>query len=130
MARWFRLGLSVSGPFGRRCLTSLAMLRFHTPLIELDGRISRIQLSDKVSWIPLFHTFAHEPLPLRSLKLVQSQLLVQVFVREPFLSLTRHLEFRAQPLAHPMASVAVDASGRLCSPFRCGNSWTSRVVCG
>ena len=25
------------------------MLRFHTPLIELDGRISRIQLSDKVS---------------------------------------------------------------------------------
>ena len=45
-------------------------LRFHTPLIELDRRISRIQLSDKASWIPLFHTFAHEPLPLPSLKLV------------------------------------------------------------
>ena len=104
----FRLGLSVTGPFVCRCLTSLAMLRFHTPLIELDGRISRIQLSDKVSWIPLFHTFAHEPLPLRSLKLMQSQLLVQVFVREPFLSLTRLLEFHAQPLADPMASVAVD----------------------
>ena len=70
MARWFRLGISVSGPFVRRCLTSLAMLRFHTPLIELDVRISRIQLSDKVSWIPWFHTFAHEPLPLRSLNLV------------------------------------------------------------
>jgi hypothetical protein len=105
----FRLGISVSGPFGCRCLTSFAMLRFHTPLIELDGRISRIQLSDKVGWIPLFHTFAHEPLPLLSLKLVQSQLLVQVFVREPFLSLTRLLEFRAQPLTHPIASVAVDA---------------------
>ncbi len=46
------------------------MLRFHTPLIERDGRISRIPLSDKVSWIPLVHTFAHEPLPLRSVKLI------------------------------------------------------------
>ena len=64
MARWFRFGLSVSGSFGCRCLTSLAVLRFHTPLIELDVRISRIQLPDKVSWISLFHTFAHEPLPL------------------------------------------------------------------
>ena len=34
MTRWFRFGLSVSGPFGRRCLNSLAMLRFHSPLIE------------------------------------------------------------------------------------------------
>ena len=109
MARWFRLGLSVSGPFVRRCLTSLAMLRFHTPLIEPDVRISRIRLSDKVSWIPLFHTFAHEPLSLRSVKLIQSQLLVQVPVRESLLALTRLLEFRAQPLTHPMASVAVDA---------------------
>jgi hypothetical protein len=31
-----------------RCLTSLAMLRFHFPLIEPDRRISRIRLSD---WI-------------------------------------------------------------------------------
>ena len=45
-------------------------LRFHTPLIELDMRFSRIQLSDKVGWIPLVHTFAHEQLSLRSLKLV------------------------------------------------------------
>jgi hypothetical protein len=43
-------------------------LRFHTPLIELDGRFSRIQLSDKVSWIPLVHTVAHEPLPLLSVE--------------------------------------------------------------
>ncbi len=54
------------------------------------------------------HTFAHEPLPRRSLKLAQSRLLVQVFVREPFLSLPLLLELRTQPLAHPIAGVAVD----------------------
>ena len=31
MARWFRFGLSVSGPFVCRCLTSQTMLRFHSP---------------------------------------------------------------------------------------------------
>jgi hypothetical protein len=30
-------------------------LRFHSPLIKLDGRFSRIQLSDKA-----IHTVAHE----------------------------------------------------------------------
>src|SRR5271157_3619888 len=35
----FRLGISVSGPFGCRCLTSFAMLRFHTPLIKPDLRV-------------------------------------------------------------------------------------------
>ena len=55
MTRWFRFGLSVAGPFVGRCLNSLAMLRFHSPLIKLDGRFSRIQLSDKA-----IHTFAHE----------------------------------------------------------------------
>jgi hypothetical protein len=50
------------------------------------------------------HTFAHEPLPRRSFKLVQAQLLVQVLVREAFLSLTLLLELRTQPLAHPIAS--------------------------
>src|SRR5208283_6170670 len=52
------------------------------------------------------HTFAHEPLPLCSLKLVQSQLLVQVLVSESFPSLTSLLELRAQPPTHPVASVA------------------------
>ena len=51
MARWFRQSLSVSGPFVCRCLTSSAMLRFHIPLIELDVRIFRIQLSDEDSWV-------------------------------------------------------------------------------
>ena len=54
------------------------------------------------------HTFAHEPLPLRSLKLVQPQLLMQVLVGEVIPSLARYLELRTQPLAHPIASVAVD----------------------
>ena len=34
-----------------RCLTSLTMLRFHIPLIEPDGRISRIRLSEKDSCV-------------------------------------------------------------------------------
>jgi hypothetical protein len=41
----------MSGPFVGRCLTSSAMLRVHIPLIELDVRISRIQLSDEESWV-------------------------------------------------------------------------------
>jgi hypothetical protein len=45
----FRLGLTVAGPFVRRCLNSLAVSRFHSPLIEPDRRISRIRLSDKNS---------------------------------------------------------------------------------
>ena len=56
------------------------------------------------------HTFAHEQLPLRSLKLVQPQLLVQVLVGEVIPSLSRYLELRAQPLAHPMEDVTVDVS--------------------
>src|ERR1700757_3630132 len=54
------------------------------------------------------HTVAHEQLPLRSLKLVESQLLVQVLVGEAVPPLARYLELRAQPLTHPIASVAVD----------------------
>jgi len=47
VARWFRLSLSVSGPFVCRCLNSPALLRFHVPLIEPDVRICRIRLSEK-----------------------------------------------------------------------------------
>jgi hypothetical protein len=66
----FRLGLSVTGPFGCRCLTSFAMLRFHIPLIKPGVRFSRTRLSDKAVLHILLHTFAHEQLPLPSLKLV------------------------------------------------------------
>jgi hypothetical protein len=66
----FRFGISVTGPFGRRCLTSLAMLRFHIPLIKPGRRFSRTRLSDKAILHMLLHTFAHEQLLLRSLELV------------------------------------------------------------
>jgi len=38
VARLFRSGLSVSGPFVCRCLISRSVLRFHIPLIEPDVR--------------------------------------------------------------------------------------------
>src|SRR5215471_6393009 len=80
------------------------MLRFHSPLIKLDRRFSRIQLSDKA-----VHTCAHERLSLGSLELDQTQLLVKVCVRVAFLPLTLHFELGAQPLAYPLADMAVDA---------------------
>ena len=52
--------MSVSGPFVCRCPSSLAMLRFHFPLIEPDVRFSRIRLSDEV-----IHAFAHGELQVR-----------------------------------------------------------------
>jgi hypothetical protein len=42
----------------------------------------------------LLHTFAHEQSPLGSLKLVQAQLLVQIFVVKSLLSVALHLPFR------------------------------------
>src|SRR5262249_9884091 len=46
VARWFRCSQAVADPFGRRCLTSQTMPRFHLPLIEPDLQICRIRLSD------------------------------------------------------------------------------------
>ena len=43
MARWFRLGLSVSGSFVCRCLIIQTVLRFHIPLVEPDMHISRMK---------------------------------------------------------------------------------------
>jgi hypothetical protein len=39
----------LADPFVRRCLTNPVLLRFHTPLIEPDRRVSRIRLSEKGS---------------------------------------------------------------------------------
>ena len=50
-----RLGLSVSGPFVWRCPSSLAILRFHFPLIEPDVQISRIRLSFRASDLRIRH---------------------------------------------------------------------------
>jgi hypothetical protein len=52
-------------------------LRFHIPLIELDGRISRIQLSDKDSRVR-----SHEA-AFSTLKAAQAQSLVKVRVGKP-----------------------------------------------
>jgi len=46
--------LTVSDPFGCRCLNICPCLRFQIPLIKLGGQISCTQLSDKVSY-----AFAH-----------------------------------------------------------------------
>ena len=45
-------------------------LRFHIPLIKPGGPFSGTRLSDKALRHMLLHTFAHERLRLRSLKLV------------------------------------------------------------
>jgi hypothetical protein len=50
----FRLGVSVSGPSVCPCLTSLAMLRFHIPLIKPSVRFSCDGLSDKAVLIFCF----------------------------------------------------------------------------
>jgi hypothetical protein len=42
----FRCSQAVTDPFGRRCLTSRTLPRFHLPLIEPDLQICRIRLSD------------------------------------------------------------------------------------
>ena len=53
------------------------MLRFHSPLIEPDGRISRIRLSDKDSCL------RPREAPRPATQADQAQLLVQVLVGEP-----------------------------------------------
>jgi hypothetical protein len=52
----------VTGPFGCRCLTRRTMLRFHSPLVEPDVRISRIPLSD---WASRGRTRVRHSLTLR-----------------------------------------------------------------
>jgi hypothetical protein len=104
----FRLGLSVSGPFGCRCLTSLAMAPFPHPAHQTGRAVFPHPAFGQGCTDMLLHTFAHEQSSLGSLKLVQAQLLVQVFIVKALLSITLYLELRAQPLAHPMADMAVD----------------------
>jgi hypothetical protein len=104
----FRLGLSVSGPFGCRCLTSLAMAPFPHPAHQTGRAVFPHPAFGQGGTDMLLHTFAHEQSSLGSLKLVQAQLLVQVFIVKALLSITLYLELRAQPLAHPMADMAVD----------------------
>src|SRR5262249_53432577 len=74
-----------AGSFVCRCLTSPTVLRFHLPLIEPDGRISRIRLSDKDSCFrPREGARPHA-------ESSQTQLLVQVCVREACCPVTLYL---------------------------------------
>ena len=66
----FRLGISVSGPFGCRCLTSLAMAPFPHPAHQTGRAVFRHPAFGQGCTHMLLHTFAHEQLPLRSLELV------------------------------------------------------------
>jgi hypothetical protein len=71
------------------------MPRFHSPLINLDGRFSRIQLSDKAFLIGEFTPSLTKRSRLSPLELVEPQLLVQVGVRVSCRALTPYLELRA-----------------------------------
>ncbi len=101
VARWVRWGLSVSDPFGCRCLTSLTMLRFHIPLIEPDVRIARIRLSEKVS----------RGRPRKTMgpcgETDQAQLVVENGVRKLLGRLPRDTVLATQPLSQPLTSMSL-----------------------
>jgi hypothetical protein len=63
-----RLGIYVTGHFGCRCLTSLAMAPFPHPTINPGGPFAGTRRSDKALRHLLLHTFAHKQSPLGSLE--------------------------------------------------------------
>ena len=67
------------------------VLRFHVPLIEPDGRVSRIRLSEKA------HGLAHERLALARAEVYEPQRLVQVPAGEQGLHPGPHLVLVGQP---------------------------------
>jgi hypothetical protein len=78
VARLFRLGLAISGPFGCRCLSIPTMPRFHIPLIKPDMQISRIRLTPVSSSLRIRQVTARDP------DVVQTKDLVEMLGREPF----------------------------------------------
>ena len=76
--------------------------RFHIPLIELDGPISGIQLSEKES------RFRPRKVAGPLGKPDQTKLVVQGSVRKLLDRRPRHLVFGAQPLAQPLTSVLLN----------------------
>jgi hypothetical protein len=78
VARWFRSGLAVSGPFSCRCLSILTVPRFHIPLIKPDMQISRIRLTPVSSSLRIRQVTARDP------DIVQTKGLVEILGREPF----------------------------------------------
>jgi hypothetical protein len=96
-----RTGLSVSGPFVRRCLIIQSVLRFHIPLIEPDMRISRIRLSDRTSCLG----------PRKALRKLrqadESHLLIEELVGIALQSPAALLMLLAEPPAQPGRGVSV-----------------------
>ena len=91
----------LAAPFGRRCLTGPALLRFQTPLIEPDVRISRIRLSEKAS------RSRPREVGRPSGQADQAQHVVQVPVRPRPRARTPHLVLDAQPLTQPLPDVGI-----------------------
>ena len=81
-------------------------LRFHTPLIEPDGRISRIRLSDQESRVR-----PRKALRLGT-KLDQSQLLVKVLVSEAERPTRIHFVLSTEPLAKPIPNMIIQCPVR------------------
>ena len=100
----FRLGLSVAGPFVCRCLTSLAMPRFHSPLIEPGGRFSRTGLSDKNSRFRPREVASSDRSggPVPALRAGTGRGTVTSPGSSPYAC--------AQPLAKPMATVPIEGT--------------------
>jgi hypothetical protein len=100
VTRFFRWGLSVPGPFGCRCLNIPIMSRFHTPLIEPDGRYLRIRLSEETSRFRPRKAAR----PLR--KPNKTKRIVQDFVRKPPGRRPCLFLFGTQPLTQPLAGMS------------------------
>src|SRR5688572_24091405 len=96
--------MRVAGPFGCRCQTIPPCSVSTLPLVEPDGRFSRIRLSDKGSSLRPREGFRARPQPC------QLQGLVQVFVGEACGSLALYLVLRTQPLTQPTTHVLIDGS--------------------
>jgi hypothetical protein len=104
----FRLGLSVSGSFVCRCLTSFAMAPFPHPAHQ-TGRA----IFSHPAFGQGFTSYSASHVCPRTIAAMFPEAgtipaLVQMLVGEPCCSLTPYLELHAQPLTHPIAKVAVD----------------------
>src|SRR5947209_14785567 len=80
------------------------MFRFYSPLIEPDGRFSRIRLSDKNSRL------RPREGPRTVAQADEAQFVMEHRVGESCRSATSHLVLPSKPLAEPMPRVAVNSS--------------------
>ena len=97
-----RMGVAVPGGFRPSPVPhSPPLLRFQSPLIEPDVRISRIRLSDEIMPSPTETRRARA-------KAGEPVLLPEPLVRKPHVESEPHLVLAAEPLAQPPRGVAVN----------------------